>query len=222
MGSKATACLVCQLCYPNTVAIKLLKTGKQKCQQLHQRFTEGKINKRELKDHNDCTCLLGGRHDQNPVCCFLSMRWRQGGECPFPFPVHVVLHRPAHILVLEGIKNGKNLWENYEITAVSFMSNLALPKCMEFLYTGFLQRNLCPVCMPVIDFVKFSRTFHSGSTCVYKGSTVFKVWLFESQSYPVPGKEITKVLPLSFAGYNLHGFVDTTVLLSLCSLLWKY
>lgn len=98
-------------------------------------------------------------------------------------------------LVLEGIRNGKNLWENYEITAVSFMSNLALPKCMEFLYTGFLQRNLCPVCMPVIDFVKFGRTFHSGSTCVYKGSTVFKVWLFESQSYPVPGKEITKYCP---------------------------
>lgn len=129
--------------------------------------------------------------------------------------------RPKHILVLDGIRDEKYLWENDQMSAVSFVSNLALRKCREVLYTGFPQSSLCPVCMLLVDFVKFGWTFPSGSTCEYKGSTVFKVWLFESQSYPVPGKEITKVLPLSFAGYNLHRFVDTTVLLFLCSLLWK-
>lgn len=71
------------------------------------------------------------------------------------------------------------------MTAVSFVSDLALPKCTEFLYTDFLRRDLCPVCIPLIDFVTFGWTFHSGSAFVYKGNTLFQVWLFQSQSYPV-------------------------------------
>lgn len=90
------------------------------------------------------------------------------------------------------------------MTAVSFVSNLSLPKCMEFLYADFLQRNLCPVCMPLIDFVKFGWTFHSGSACVFIRAThCLQGMAFFSQSYPIlataaPGKEITESTALVF------------------------
>lgn len=121
---------VCHFCYPNRTAIKLLKTSKQICQQLHQMFTKGEVRKRELKDHNKCTCFQGKRYDPNPVCCFFSMRcWRLGSESPFPYPVHVGLHT---FWCLKGIRDEKNLWENDQMTAVSSVSNLSFPKCMEF------------------------------------------------------------------------------------------
>lgn len=79
-GSKATACLVSHFCYLNRMAIKLLKTSKQKCQQLHQRFTKGEISRRELKDHNNCTCLQGKRNDQNPLLYVASSLWDDEDE----------------------------------------------------------------------------------------------------------------------------------------------
>lgn len=134
LDNKAMACFVYYSYYPNRITIRLLQTSKQKTSATSPEIC-GEVSKMEVKVHNNYLCL----QDERP------MWWRPGSKGPLPFPAYVDLH----ILVLDGLGGEKNLWENNQMSAVSFVWNLPVLKCTGFLYTDFFTRHFYFFCMQV-------------------------------------------------------------------------